>query len=189
MSVASERKKKRYAESVDFRLRTLAFNRVFYAANKDAINAERRRKRAENPDPNRKQRKYYSQSGGRAWLKYYYGITPEEYDALLEQQNGVCAICKKRSVERLCVDHDHPTDLIRGLLCRLCNLGLGHFKDDLARLRAAVAYLEAFEARAGRMHGVLPPPLAGEGWGGGTQASAFASAPSLSLPRKRGRER
>src|SRR5206468_1902230 len=62
----------------------------------------------------------------------------------------MCAICKERPVERLCVDHHHPTELIRGLLCRLCNLGLGHFKDDIARLRAAIAYLEAFEARADR---------------------------------------
>ena len=149
VSAESERKKQRYAQDADFRLRTLACNRAFYAANKDAINAERRRKRAEHPDPNRKQRKYYSESERRAWLKYYYGITPGEYDALLEEQNGVCAICNERPVERLCVDHDHPTDLIRGLLCRLCNLGLGHFKDDIGRLRAAIAYLEAFEARAG----------------------------------------
>jgi hypothetical protein len=56
VSAESERKKKRYAEDPDFRLRTLANNRAFYADNKDAINAERRRKRAEHPDPNRKQR-------------------------------------------------------------------------------------------------------------------------------------
>ena len=174
MSVASERKKKRYAESVDFRLRTLASNRAFYAANKDAINAERRRKRAEKPDPNRKQRKYYAESERRAWLKHYYGITPEEYDALLERQGGLCAICRERPPEKLCVDHCHITDLVRGLLCRLCNFGLGHFKDDLGRLRAAIAYLEAFEARAGRRgsvrdsgaaSSVFPlPAFAGRGW-------------------------
>jgi hypothetical protein len=157
VSAKSERRKKRYAEDADFSLRTLAYNRAFYAAN---------------PEVNRKAR-----------LKYDYGITPEQYDALLQEQNGLCAICKERPVAKLCVDHDHPTELIRGLLCRLCNLGLGHFKDDIARLRAAIVYLEAFEARVRHATGLLPPPLAGEGWGGGSQTTAFVWHPSLSLPR------
>jgi hypothetical protein len=70
-----------------------------------------------------------------------YGISAAEYDALLKKQNGACAICRRRSKERLCVDHCHWTGMIRGLLCRRCNLALGMLKDDQGSLIAAVAYL------------------------------------------------
>lgn len=78
-----------------------------------------------------------------------YGLTKEDYDALLEGQNGGCAICgcpparrKKQRSDLFHVDHDHVTGKVRGLLCFNCNGGLGQFKDDAERLRRAVAYLE-----------------------------------------------
>jgi hypothetical protein len=52
---------------------------------------------------------------------------------------GVCAICKEPGS---CVDHDHATGSARGCLCRNCNLGVGNFRDNPARLRAAADYLE-----------------------------------------------
>jgi hypothetical protein len=64
-----------------------------------------------------------------------------DYDALLESQGGVCAVCGKPSKKTLCVDHCHSTGTIRGLLCRKCNLGLGCLADDQATLIAALAYL------------------------------------------------
>ena len=60
----------------------------------------------------------------RKWsLNKRYGITIEEYDALLESQNFGCAICKMPcpTGKRLAVDHDHHTGEIRGLLCYRCN--------------------------------------------------------------------
>ena len=79
-----------------------------------------------------------------------YGLTPEQYTELVYAQRGVCAICLKAEIETgngggvrgLAVDHDHETGQVRGLLCRRCNVGLGHFKDDPALLRLATAYLE-----------------------------------------------
>lgn len=72
-----------------------------------------------------------------------YGITPDQYNALLDDQNGVCAICYDKCITRawLCVDHDHKTGKVRGLLCSRCNTALGLFKDDVLRLCDAVAYL------------------------------------------------
>lgn len=86
----------------------------------------------------------------RAWaLKSIYGITVEQYDEMLATQNGVCFICGDppdpngvRAASRLHVDHCHATGTNRKLLCLCCNNGLGHFRDDPARLRSAAEYLE-----------------------------------------------
>lgn len=78
-------------------------------------------------------------------LQYRFGITLAEYNAMLEAQSGSCAICGRTPDEegkRLCVDHDHETGEVRGLLCNECNAGLGRFHDDPARLRSAANYVE-----------------------------------------------
>ena len=74
-------------------------------------------------------------------LKAQYGITPEQYTEMVVAQGGVCLICREVS-EGLCVDHDHVTGKVRGLLCHECNMALGKMKDDPARLRSAAEYLE-----------------------------------------------
>lgn len=71
------------------------------------------------------------------------GISEEGYKELLKRQGGRCAICRSRPRgTRLSVDHDHKTGEIRGLLCKNCNQGLGHFRDDPVRLKEAVKYLQ-----------------------------------------------
>ena len=75
--------------------------------------------------------------------KYKYGLTAEEYDALVLASGGLCAICHEAMGDDICVDHCHDSGAVRGLLCRNCNFGLGHFRDDPARLTAALAYLSA----------------------------------------------
>lgn len=82
-------------------------------------------------------------------LKHKHGLTLEQYDEMLEKQNGVCALChtsekgKNRwgGFRRLAVDHDHKTGEIRGLLCQNCNMGIGYFDDDPAILAEAIRYL------------------------------------------------
>lgn len=69
-----------------------------------------------------------------------YGLEPDAYARLYIDQNGQCAICRIRPATA--VDHDHGTDHVRALLCRSCNLGLGHFKDDVSSLLAAAAYVQ-----------------------------------------------
>lgn len=90
-------------------------------------------------------------------IKYRFGITPEQYNAMLEAQGGVCAICKKPEMERqngairkLSVDHCHTTGVIRGLLCAKHNKAIGVFDDDADLLASAASY-------------VLNPPCAGLG--------------------------
>lgn len=80
----------------------------------------------------------------RRHLRNRYGITLEDYNTMLESQNGVCAACKTPSdtTRRLCVDHCHNTGKIRGLLCFKCNAILGLSHDSIDILRSAIDYIE-----------------------------------------------
>jgi len=145
-------------------------SRAYRQAHKEEINARARaRYQAHKHEINERCRARYhardnASSKRRAHLKRY-GISPAEYNALLAKQNGACAICRRRSKGRLCVDHCHVTGMIRGLLCDSCNLGLGSLKEDQASLVAALAYLGALPRdgpgsaaqRALAVHAVLPP--------------------------------
>jgi len=81
-------------------------------------------------------------------LKRKYGVTPDQYLAMLEAQNGVCAACghpekaiRKGTPVMLSVDHDHVTGQVRGLLCTNCNATLGHMGDSTDRLKQLIYYL------------------------------------------------
>ena len=83
-------------------------------------------------------------------LKKNYGMSMEDYQTLLENQNNVCAICKQpetkldwksKKLLPLSVDHCHTTEKIRGLLCADCNRALGMFQDDQEVLQNAIDYL------------------------------------------------
>lgn len=81
-------------------------------------------------------------------LRLKYGVTEAWYEAQLKKQNGLCAICKdelrSNSGEPLTVDHCHTTSIIRGLLCRRCNFGLGAFADNPVWVNAAWRYISRF---------------------------------------------
>lgn len=90
-------------------------------------------------------------------LKAQYGLSLEEYAAMLEAQNGVCAICLKLETSRsnpkcerpdsLRVDHCHVTGKNRGLLCSECNFGISKFDDDTDLMRKAIEYLEFHQSK------------------------------------------
>ncbi len=75
-----------------------------------------------------------------------YGLTVEEWNELLLQQNGVCKICKEpkrnKTHKYLVVDHCHKTNKIRGLLCDSCNRAIGLFKDNVELMLKAIEYLQ-----------------------------------------------
>lgn len=79
-------------------------------------------------------------------LKEKYSLTIEQYNELLQKQNGGCGICGRiTDLKRvLAVDHDHKTNIIRGILCDRCNRGLGLFLDSPEFLRRAANYLENY---------------------------------------------
>lgn len=116
--------------------------------------------RARNPDKMRSYREAQIADGrlyrqNRAYkFKSQYGITVEEFDQMLIDQKGQCALCsadisaggegrgKGMRTGNAAVDHDHVTGKVRGLLCITCNLMLGYAKDDPALLGAAIDYLK-----------------------------------------------
>jgi hypothetical protein len=77
-----------------------------------------------------------------------YGMTHEQYKAMLKNQAGVCAICRKPETKifkgslcLLCIDHDHVTGEVRGLLCNKCNIRLGVLENE-SFVSPALAYLK-----------------------------------------------
>ncbi len=87
-----------------------------------------------------------------------YGITLKQYNEILELQNGVCAICKQsetaadnNKTRPLCVDHDHETNAIRGLLCMKCNVAISFMGDNSDILSSAMSYLHKNNQKALRV--------------------------------------
>ena len=98
------------------------------------------------PDVAERIKAYTQAHSRRDQLKHRYGITPEEYNTLLEQQGGVCAICKRPprgKMKRLSVDHNHFTEQVRGLLCITCNRTVGYL-ENTTWLEQAQSYLAKY---------------------------------------------
>lgn len=90
----------------------------------------------------------------RSHLRSLYGITPEQFDSMLTEQNGKCAICgttEPGGKGRFHVDHSHADKQVRALLCHGCNTGIGSLGDDPDRLMAAAAYLLSFQDVIGKV--------------------------------------
>jgi hypothetical protein len=73
----------------------------------------------------------------------HYGLTREQYEEMIAQQGGVCALCHQLPTagRGFHVDHDHTTGKVRALLCNGCNIGIGALREDADLLEAAAAYL------------------------------------------------
>jgi hypothetical protein len=95
----------------------------------------------------RKQRKLHPERNRNKYLKAFYGISLDEYNALAKSQNNRCALCFKHGGDMkkaLCVDHDHKGKKVRGLLCFECNVMLGMAKDSILVLKNSIQYLQRF---------------------------------------------
>jgi len=86
---------------------------------------------------NREKRRELNSANTRKWR---YGLSKDDYSNLLTSQNNKCCICLG-DLSTACIDHDHVTGKIRGILCHHCNTGLGLFKDNPQILESAIVYL------------------------------------------------
>jgi hypothetical protein len=129
--------------------------RAKYAADQQVragIRASQKKYASENPDVQKQnsrrhyegQREAYIARSRRQQLKTRFGITEADYERMLQEQQGVCAICNRTCAtgKRLAVDHCHDAGRIRGLLCKNCNTAIGLLSDEPARLEKAIAYLK-----------------------------------------------
>lgn len=114
--------------------------------NRDAVNDRMRKVRSEWTEEQRARHNAVVREYNREKNRFKkYGITKEDYLRMVDEQDGRCAICQKPydwEQSALYIDHCHTTDKVRGLLCRSCNKGLGHFFDDVASLGRAIEYLK-----------------------------------------------
>ena len=126
--------------------------------NRAAYNAWLREDRKKFPEKYREyareNRKKYGHLRNKMEISRRRGISIDEYDALLESQNKLCAICQrpenrmsrdKKHMSELCLDHNHETGANRGFLCHSCNTGLGKFQDSIEQLQRAIDYLRKYE--------------------------------------------
>lgn len=114
-------------------------SREYYRRDPERIKERNKKRRKEYPELTRSiDRKHH--------YRTQYGLGIEEVHAILEKQEGRCAVCKIKDFmgpgKRHCVDHDHITGKIRGILCQRCNTAIGLMDDDPLRLQAACKYLE-----------------------------------------------
>ena len=105
---------------------------AYYRKNNKKLVEQTQHRRKRNPED-------YAAQVFRARAKRY-GMTPEELQGLIDTQGNRCAICQARPTEArsLCVDHDHETGRVRGLLCARCNRDIDRLAPHLHRL---IAYL------------------------------------------------
>lgn len=124
-------------------------SKAFYLKNTEKINQATKAYYKNNTEKvNAITKAYYTANSEKSFaskLKHNYQMTVKDYYLLLEQQNGVCAICGRECLtgERLSVDHSHTSGRVRGLLCRKCNSALGLFNDSPATLSKALEYLKS----------------------------------------------
>lgn len=125
------KRKREWAKTLEQREKRRLWQAAWREANREKYNAmarEYHRQRRTLPEYKARRDRYYMQTK--------YGITPDDYDRMLEQQGWVCAICGSPpppSKRRLHIDHDHETGKVRGLLCTRCNTALGWFEKHNGR--------------------------------------------------------
>jgi hypothetical protein len=109
---------------------------------KQCSNARRKQSYYDNIERETQKNKNYRKTHPRTSSKYRwytYKLSEEQYLSLLNNQQEQCAICLSK--DKLCVDHDHTTLNIRGLLCSNCNTALGLVKENATTLQNMIAYL------------------------------------------------
>jgi hypothetical protein len=116
----------------------------YYQENKLQINKKQKEYNETNKDKNRKKVKLWKLKNPDKVKQYRlnkYGITLQNKEQMLQQQNGCCAICNKKIVGQINIDHCHTTGKVREILCNSCNFLLGNCKDKIDILENAIQYL------------------------------------------------
>ena len=113
------------------------------AAKKDGLQERCTPCRAQHHQATKHKRPKQTKEQKRRYLMSSYGLTKDEFDAMLKKQNNCCAICGSSDWGKPSpsIDHCHTTGKVRGLLCNNCNRGLGLLKDSTEVIKNAIKYL------------------------------------------------
>lgn len=106
-------------------------HRGYYAANLEKVRERERAYRVAHPEIKRASK-----------LRRKYGLSPEDYQQLFDSQEGGCALCHR--LVKLCVDHDHETGRVRGLLCNECNFAIGVYERHQRPARLIITPYETY---------------------------------------------
>ena len=109
-------------------------NKEWYQINKLKVLEKMKADRIANPEKHKFERR----------LKKY-GITKEQYNKTLNEQNNKCFICENHFNDTPAIDHCHETNTFRGLLCDNCNTALGLLKDNIESLKRSIEYLSKYK--------------------------------------------
>ena len=145
MSNDAECRRKRYAEEPEYRKKKLEQRHAWVRANRDEINTRGRERYANDAvyrEKKRASRRKHRHKHKRAQVCWSHGLSVEEFEAMLAQQQGACAICRRPFRTTPCIDHCYLTGWVRGLLCHGCNRGLGHYGENPAFLAQASVYMQ-----------------------------------------------
>lgn len=126
--------------------RCVVCNKAYDLQHRSTLEAKERKKQKRQIYP-----KTYRQA---AHIHQKYGITIEDKQHMLLLQKAICAICPNAiTMQTACVDHNHKTGKVRGLLCKTCNHAIGLLYDNPITCRNAATYLETSEQQS------APTPL------------------------------
>lgn len=126
---------------------TREYSREYYKTHKERARLLAKKRRLLN-----KGKPSYKLQRSNYFFKRTYGLTLEQVKQIFRQQKGKCSICKKRmrmrgnGGKRAHIDHDHKNGKIRGMICDICNRGLGFFQDNTKILKSAIRYLRKSQA-------------------------------------------
>lgn len=124
-------------------------NRLYYLAHKQEFIERSRERRSRGLDQKN------SLTERKSSIKRKYGLDWEEFERAFYNAGGKCEICEKKLAlvtlkgdgqESASVDHCHESGKVRGVLCRYCNVALGHFRDSRLHLSKAIQYLDKHDA-------------------------------------------
>jgi hypothetical protein len=127
----------------------MSYSPEHYQQNKEVYSAKSKAWREQNKERARETRSRHYFENKEKYQQYCwernlakkYKLTKQQYEEILQEQGGVCAICGGTCKRRLAVDHDHDTGKVRGLLCSRCNRALGYFQDSTEILQNALKYI------------------------------------------------
>lgn len=139
MKVCSVCKTTERYKSGDCKRCAIARSKRYYAGHREQAKANHAKWSTKNP-------KRKKEIDAKAYLKWKYGLSPDDWDALLIAQAGLCWLCDRPMFEIPCVDHDHTTDAIRGLAHSNCNAVFGLVGEDPVVLLAL--YQKALSLRS-----------------------------------------